>query len=164
MRRFLLISTLLLAGSAMAQQQSFRFACAPSGSGYTPVTATNGAGACNTNVATPDVNVDYPSFVSGTNSFFDDLVVVNDGHLLNLRVRALIFEPPSPVTTAASCMDDTHAVHVHEGDRVGAYYNGVAGSVTVYVNASATPVQCSISGIVFPGTRPAALQVEFFKK
>jgi len=163
MRSSLFITLLLLAGSAMAQQQDFKFSCVPGGSGLTPITALNGAGACNVNVAVPDVNVDYPAFVLGS-LFFDDLYVVNDGHLISLRVRSLIATPPLPGSTPAACADEDHTFKVHESDRVGAYYDGLNGRVAVYVNNSVTPLQCAIPGVVFPGTSPIAMQVEFFKK
>lgn len=158
----ILFATLLLAGSAMAQQQDFRYLCSPSNMSMTvAVSSLTGGGSCNTNIPTPNVSNDYPNVLT---SVFDSTTVIGDGHITNLRVQANAFTGGGGGgSVLVTCGDDNDAIRVHDGDRVGAYYTTTTGVLTIYINTTASTLQCSVP-IVFPGTVASEIQVEFFKK
>lgn len=156
MKKLLFISLFLLAGSAMAQQQEFRYWCLPPNSSMrVAVSSQTTTSSCNSNVTTPNTANDYPQVTT----FFDSTVVIGDGHITNLRVR--VHDNGSSIDL---CSDDIHAVHVSDGDRIGAYYITDTGVLTIYVGTTAAALTCNVPGLTFPGTVADAIQVEFFKK
>lgn len=147
----------------MAQQQDFRYVCSPPGSSaQVQVSSFTNGGSCNANKASPDVSADYPQI---PNAPFDSVVVIGDGHITNLRVQAIDFTGGGGGgSVLVTCSDDDHAVRVHDGDRVGAYYVTTTGVLTVYIGTTSTALTCTVPGVSFPGTVVSTIQVEFFKK
>lgn len=159
MRKYLLFALLLCGLPLVAQQQEFRYQCGvPNTSGTYAIATFAAPASCNVNISSPDVSSDYAHVANG-NNFFDATMVVNNGHLFALRVKAVITGG-----SVVSCSDDADAIHVNDGDQVGAYYVSTSGVLTVYVGTTATALTCTVPSVVFPGTVVTWVQVDFFKK
>lgn len=154
MLKRLLIFSLLLAGSAMAQQepsQAFAFLGTSSNGINYDVLPPYHLGILNrasTTTNPPDVASDYAPIVS------DDLAnvlkttgttVIGDGFVRSLHVTAYMSNGGSTVFATITCADLDDAIRVHDGDRIGLYINDPSFTVIVVVGSTQTALQCSLT-------------------